>query len=103
MSLLDKEPGVTGAIGGGGVLAALTIPITDLLLEVGLSQRASSAITSLIVLSGTVGIALWARQHTVPQSTHDTFVKVALDSPADTTKAELKRAVAREEKKEEAA
>lgn len=98
MDLLNKEPGLTGAVGGVGALTALAIPLNVILLELGASAQLASALTTLILWAGAIAVAFWARSRTVPQSTHDTTVDVALDLPAGATKADLKRAVKAEEK-----
>lgn len=87
MNSLEREPVVTASIASGlatgGGLAVLQGPLTDILLEVGASERLSKAITTVLMVVIPVGVsyvsALWARRRTVTLATANNRIQMAAE------------------------
>lgn len=89
MTSLEREPVVTASIASGlatgGGLAVLQGPFTDILLEMGASERLSKAVVTVLMVVIPVAVsyvsALWARRRTVTLATANDRIQMAAELP----------------------
>ena len=90
---LSNEPSLIGGVGTGASLAILIDPLKDIALEMGASERLSSALVKIFIFIAPVLVGLIVRSRTVSKGTHEETVEAALKLPPGATETDLRRSM----------